>query len=145
MRIDRLTEGGLERAARLYSAVFNEEPWHESWPADVALQRLSELHRTPGCLALLLSAGSRPAGLAIGILEQRHDGRMLLLREFLIASEYRRQGAGGRLLEAMLDLAIASGADQCALATTAGTAAEGFYRRHGFQTASRELFLTRAL
>ncbi|MBI4596241.1 MAG: GNAT family N-acetyltransferase [Candidatus Tectomicrobia bacterium] len=60
-------------------------------------------------------------------------GRVALLEDMVVHPEYRRSGAGAKLMQATINFAKASGCRRITLLTDrSNESAQRFYKRHGF-------------
>lgn len=101
MILSRLGALDLDRAATLHAASFvplGERAWTR--------QDFAELLASPGVEGFLLEIGGSDAGVALCRIAA-DEAELLTIA---VASPYRRQGAGGRLLGAVVERVRASGA-----------------------------------
>ncbi|MDN4476246.1 GNAT family N-acetyltransferase [Demequina sp. SYSU T00192] len=140
--------GDAAEVARLLDA-FNREFDTPTPGPDVLEARLRPMLDTPDTVAFL--AGERAIGLALVTYRPNvwHDGPVALLDELYVRPDYRDQGIGTELVEAIVAHAVTRA---CRLVEVNVDEGDGdalrFYARHGFallqpDTGERALYLAR--
>jgi GNAT superfamily N-acetyltransferase len=115
-----------------------------TWPHRAGADYYRDLLADPDGLVLAARAGDGPAGGIVGHLVGRFvaadDFRTVstaVLESMQVSSDLRGQGVGGRLVDAFLAWAAERGSGRASVTANAGnTAAQAFYRRHGFVPAA---------
>ncbi|MBO1752521.1 GNAT family N-acetyltransferase [Actinotalea sp. BY-33] len=141
--IDAFRTEDLDEAAAVFRAVFNKEPWNDAWDLRSARSRLADVLATPGSLGVCLRLDGRLRGFALGHVEQWFTGRHFFLNEMCVETGEQGRGYGSGLLSALERRLV--GIEQIYLLTSREGAAEKFYLRGGFRTASRQQMLVKAL
>ena len=141
--IDDFEAEDLDEAAALFRAVFNDEPWNDAWELESARLRLADVLATPGGRGVCLRADGRLRAFALGHAEQWFTGRHFFLKEMCVEAAQQRRGHGSALLSALEGRLV--GIEQVYLLTSRDGAAQDFYLRNGFRTASRQQMLVKDL
>ena len=126
-------------------AVFNGEPWNESWTPETASAYLRDLLDTPRSLGFVTEAEGKIVGFVLGRAEQRDQNRQFYLSEMCVLAEYQGRGVGRRLLERLEANLKQQGVAKLYLLTTRGGSAEAFYHVCGFYTSEKMAMLGRYL
>jgi aminoglycoside 6'-N-acetyltransferase I len=141
----RFTAADLESAAKVYVSCFNVPLWNDDWSLKAATKRLETLLRFPGAIGFVATGSEKIVGLAIGHSEPWADGRHFYLNELCIEPERQRQGVGETLLGEVPGELRSQGISSVYLLTETSTAAESFFRKHGFEIDSSAVKLWREI
>lgn len=135
MKIDFASASDLPQLADLLAELFTLES-DFSPERDKQLQGLTLILENPACGQLfVLRDGAQIAGMvnALITVSTAEGGRVLLLEDVIVQSEYRGRGLGRQLVSHVLDWARAQGmARVTLLADQDNHAALNFYGKQGF-------------
>lgn len=131
-----------DKYAQLYAAVFNGEPWNDSWTAETARKRITDMMKTETFLGFALYDGEDAIGLIWGQREQFFNGVHFQIQEFCVLSERQGEGCGTMLLEHLEAQLRDENVVNIYLITSHGERTEGFYQRKGFETSSEMILMT---
>ena len=131
-----------DKYARLYADVFNGEPWNDSWTAETARKRITDMMKTETFLGFALYDGEDVIGLIWGQREQFFNGVHFQIQEFCVLSERQSKGCGTMLLERLEAQLREENVVNIFLLTSHGERTEGFYQRKGFATSSDMILMT---
>ncbi len=135
----------LEECARLFVSVFTKAPWKDNWTTESARQRLSEIHRTPGFVGLVLCEKDEIIGFALGYCEERSGMKEYSLQEMCVRNNKQRKGIGAKLLSNLQKKLKEMGVEHIYLITMKDTAAAYFYTKKGYRTNQRMIIMTHRL
>ena len=99
----------------------------------------------PTALGFIAALDGAVVGLAIGHLEPWVDGAHFYLNELCVLPSHQRQQVGSALLEGIVAELSARDAVALFLLTDRASAAEGFFRAHGFAPDAESLKLWRKI
>lgn len=137
MGIDALKTLDLEPHARLYTAVFNGEPWNERWRVANANERLSCYRRTPNFIGVEAKEGEVLHGFILGNYEPYQAGKVYVLKEMCVATQVQRKGVGAQMLDKLHSILRDNNIETVNLITRKDSDAESFYMKHGYAQAQR--------
>ena len=142
--IEQFDPGHLDGCARIFSSIFNEEPWNEPWTVQTARGRLAEALATPGAYGLV-QLGPAVEAFVVGYGEQGYDGRVFYIKEMCVATNLQRQGIGTILMQELQNALSTEGYGHVYLLTHREGAAAAFYGQQGYRTSKRTVVMSRAL
>lgn len=150
MKLTLSTQAQAEGLAALMIDFYTEDPSMKPMPAESALAKVQKLLRLNGtdvhffsidtaCPAEFKGAEA-PHGyvLVTHFYSNEYDGNVALLDELYIAPQYRGQGAGGKVMQALLRWVEEQGFCAAILETTPDNdRARALYVRNGFREIDR--------
>ncbi len=143
-RIEAFGEDHLDECAELLVAIFNAEPWNDSYTTNSARKQLAWHLRVPGCLGLV-STEDGIVAFAIGYREPTDVGDVFNLSIFCVRPDVQRTGVGTRLLRQLEESLTEARVKTVYLGTRRGTPAEDFYAKHGYGVNEEDIEMSRDL
>ena len=137
MRVEALKTLDLDPHARLYTTVFNGQPWNENWSVANASQRLNCYRSTPNFIGVEAHEGEALLGFIIGNFEPYQSGQVYVLKEMCVATQVQRKGVGAQMLGKLHAILQDSKIETVNLVTRKDSDAESFYMKHGYAQAQR--------
>lgn len=122
----------LKNYARLFTAVFNEEPWNDRWTEETATIRIENVMNTKTFTGKALYFENDLKGFIYGQREQYYDGVRFQLLEFCVKNTEQGSGYGKALLEALEKELKEAGIVKIYLMTIRGEKTEGYYKKRGY-------------
>ena len=135
----------LDECARLFVSVFTKAPWKDNWTTESAQERLSEIHRTPGFVGLVLCEKDEIIGFVVGCCEERSGIKEFCLQEMCVRNNKQGKGIGAGLLSQLEKKLKEMGIEHIYLVTMKGTQAEHFYAKNGYRINQRMILMTHRL
>ena len=145
MQIQPIEQWQVAHCTELFLAVFNSPPWNEAWPTSAATKRLGDLFHTPGFYGVIAVEGREAAGFAMGHVEQWDRGQHFYLQEMCVAPPSQRRGIGTALMQTLCYDLMAMQVEKIYLLTARASAAESFYKKHGFYVSQKMVMMGRYL
>lgn len=136
-----MREQDVDRVAALYLRVFNEEPWNDGWTISAVQERLARFMANPDTLGVLAVEEDKALGFALGTCERWVDGEHFHLKEMCTDPARQRQGVGSTVLAALCAHLQHRGVQAIYLQTVVESAADSFYRKHGFSVTGLQTML----
>jgi len=99
-----LTASMLPEAAQLFTRVFNNEPWNDSWTQEQSLERLTDIFNTPHYAGAAHFENGKMIGLIMGRGEVYFDAMHFQVIEFCVDTEMQGRGIAKKMLIAAMDL-----------------------------------------
>jgi aminoglycoside 6'-N-acetyltransferase I len=143
--IIRVSADSMQECIELYTKVFNDEPWNESWTHEAAGERLLDLLHTPKSLLFSLSSHGRLAGLIGGNCKRHCGGTTFYLAELCIDNKIQGKGYGSKLLTHLERELKSMGVQSIYLLTMNGGQAEAFYNKHGYVLNKNRIVMAKSL
>lgn len=140
-----LSHKDLARCADLFTNVFNNAPWNETWSIESATQRLEDCFNTPQFYGLVAIENDALIGFAFGHLEVWGKSRYFNLREMCVAQNRQRQGVGTELMNALIDELKNQSVEKLYLHTARDTDARAFYEKHGFRVSEKMVMMSKSV
>ncbi|MBQ6797323.1 MAG: GNAT family N-acetyltransferase [Clostridia bacterium] len=129
-----LTASMLPEAAQLFTRVFNNEPWNDSWTQEQSLERLTDIFNTPHYAGAAYFENGKMIGLIMGRGEVYFDAMHFQVIEFCVDTEMQGRGIGRKMLADFSKLLKDKGVAYIHLITMRDARTEGFYAKNGFST-----------
>lgn len=145
MNFYRVERANLVECHAIFSNVFNNPPWNESWESEAVAQRLEDCYRTPNFYGLIAKNNGESLGFALGYIERWDKGKHFYLKEMCVASERQRCGIGTALMNALEEDLKNEGVEKLYLHTARDTLAQTFYKRRGFYVSSKMIMMAKWL
>ena len=140
-----ITTANLEQCIDLYIAVFNSEPWNESWTYGNAKERLSDLLNTPKFFGLQLYCQNELIGFIAGNSKKSYQGLTYYLAELCVRSEIQGKGYGSRLLHLLENELLKRNIKSLYLLTANKGAAKYFYKTNNYQVNENRIVMNKDL
>ena len=99
MNIVQVTTKDLEKCAELFTYVFTQPPWNETWIIAQAIERLSFFLKTPNFFGLAAYSNEEIVGFIYGNYEPFQDKRVYLLKEMAVHPHLQGKGVGSELIQ----------------------------------------------
>jgi aminoglycoside 6'-N-acetyltransferase I len=130
-----IEEKDIPECAKVFAAVFGNEPWNEEWRVADAQARLEEMVHTPGFHGLLVASDDELLGFAMGHTEQWQRGKKhFYLQEICVLPDYQQRGLGSGLVHVLCQDLMAMDVEAIYLLTAREGLAQAFYEKNGFAT-----------
>jgi aminoglycoside 6'-N-acetyltransferase I len=124
----------IPECAKVFIAVFGNEPWDEDWNVADAQARLDEIYHTPGFYGVVAADGDDVLGFAMGHVEQWQRGKKhFYLVEMCVLPNHQQRGLGASLMQTLCGDLAKTGVEVIYLLTAQDSAAQGFYEKLGFE------------
>jgi GNAT superfamily N-acetyltransferase len=133
MIMEGMIKAKLEEYARLYTAVFNEEPWNENWTERAVMERLEDFMNTPKFSGFALYDEGELVGVIAGHGRVFMDRLSFYVGDFFIKGNRQGKGYGKRLLGHLEQEMKAKGYHKVTLLTMTESPAEQFYEKQGYE------------
>ena len=132
----------LDEYAELYAAVFNSEPWNDSWTKETAVIRIENMMKTNTFIGKAIYCKDDLKGMIWGQKEQFFNGIHFQIQEFCVKTSEQSKGYGKALLQALKEELSAIGVTNTYLITSKGERTEGYYAKRGFITSDYMVLMT---
>ena len=132
MNIVRVTKKDLEKCAELFTHVFTQSPWNESWTIAQAIERLSFFLETPNFIGLAAYTNEEVVGFVYGNYEPFQDKRVYLLKEMSIHPNLQGKGVGSELIQKLHAELRKQNISAVDLITSIDGKAANFYIKNGY-------------
>ena len=137
MNLDHLIE-----YAELFVAVFNSEPWNDSWTKESAVIRIENMMKTNTFIGKAIYCENDLKGIIWGQKEQYYNGIHFQIQEFCVKNTEQNKGFGKKLLQALKEELYSIGVTNIYLITSKGERTEGYYAKRGFVTSDYMVLMT---
>lgn len=131
MKIRQIQNQDIESCAKLFSTVFSDSPWKESWSQEAAFQRLAHFYESKGFEGVV-AEGDGIVGFALGNVEPFYFGDIFYLREMCVCTNLQKAGCGQKILAALEGHLASKGVHSIYLTTEKQIPAAAFYQKNGF-------------
>lgn len=128
--------------AELFVAVFNSEPWNDSWTKETAIIRIENMMKTATFIGKAIYCENDLKGIIWGQKEQYYNGIHFQIQEFCVKKTEQNKGYGKALLQALKTELSAIGVTNIYLITSKGERTEGYYTKRGFITSNYMILMT---
>lgn len=136
----------LEECTKLYTDVFNGEPWNDGWEEEDARKRLLEIFSNRKFVGIgILDEEQNIIGFLIGHTEKWLSNHHFYLNEMCVESEMQGKGIGSRLIKELELLCDKHNISHIYLLTAREGQAEAFYKRNGFYVSPKMILMLKRL
>lgn len=132
MAIDRIRENDLNACVQLHQIAFLSAPWCENWCYEDSVIRLTDIFKTPKFVGLLYQHQDQVVGAVFGHVEHMMDHKLYFLKEMFVHPEYKGNGIGREILDALKELLEEEGVSEIFLFTSSKNKTHLFYEHCGF-------------
>lgn len=141
-----LSLNDLEDCTKLFTYVFNGEPWNDGWDEKDARECLKDIFNTPKSLGIgLYDEENRLIGFALGYTSRWLNQNHFYLNEFCVRSELQGKGVGSELLTELELLCNRNNISHIYLITAREGQAEAFYTKNNFNVLPRMIIMSKNL
>jgi aminoglycoside 6'-N-acetyltransferase I len=137
MNIVEITSDNLEACAELFTQVFAQPPWNESWTIAHAKERLEFYYNSPNFIGLAACSGGDIVGFIFGNYEPYQDQRVYLLKEMSIHPNLQGKGLGSELIQNLHELLRKRNISAVDLITEIDGEAANFYIKNGYAKSTK--------
>ena len=128
--------------AELFVAVFNSDPWNDSWTKETAAIRIENMMKTNTFIGKAVYCEGDLKGIIWGQKEQYYNGIHFQIQEFCVKRIEQHKGYGKALLQALKNELSEIGVTNTYLITSKGETTEGYYAKRGFVTSDYMVLMT---
>lgn len=141
-----LTLENLEECTKLYTYVFNGEPWNDGWEEEDARERLSDIFSNRKFVGIgIYDEEQNIIGFLAGYTEKWLNNNHFNLNEMCVKSELQGKGIGSKLLKELEVLCNKNNTNRIYLLTAREGKAEAFYKKNGFYVSPKMIMMSRRL
>ncbi|MGD6804490.1 GNAT family N-acetyltransferase [Rossellomorea aquimaris] len=145
-KIKMLSEENIEVCTKLYTYVFNSEPWNDGWEEIDARERLSDIFNNRKFLGLgICDEESKLIGFLAGYTERWLDSHHFYLNEMCVTTGLQSKGIGTRLVNELEDICQESNINRIYLLTAREGQAEAFYEKSGYYVSPKMIMMSKRL
>lgn len=123
----------IKECSKIFTSIFNKEPWKENWTEDIAYKRLKEVYDTPNFFGITYVKDEKIIGAMLGNIEHWDIGKKYILKEFFIDTKFQGKGLGSIMLRELENKLYKLSVKAIELNTLRGKSTEGFYSRNGYK------------
>jgi GNAT superfamily N-acetyltransferase len=145
MKLQPIEHFHLKECADLFTSVFSNPPWNETWSYESALSRLKDCYDTPGSYGVVAIAENKAFGFAIGYAETWYEDKHFYLKEMCVQSMQQRSGIGTKIIDALYQDLASQGVSMIYLLTVQDSPAAAFYEKCGFSNHSKMTMMLKTL
>ncbi|SES18125.1 Ribosomal protein S18 acetylase RimI [Gracilibacillus ureilyticus] len=144
MKVNMLSLENIEECTRLYTEVFNGEPWNDGWEVEDARERLLEIFSNRKFLGIgIWDDQQEIIGFLAGYTEKWLDSSHFNLIEICVRSDVQGNGIGSQLLNELEVLCRKNKVSRVYLLTARDGQAEAFYKKNGFYVSPKMILMSK--
>lgn len=132
MNVRQIDRVDIDSCAGLFSDVFNERPWNESWSRNEALERLTHIYESKGFLGFVAESENTVVGFVLGNIEPYTGGGAFYLREICVKTNEQGKGIGKRLVSNLHSELLSKNVSRSYLITRLNSQSAAFYIANGY-------------
>ena len=126
----------------LFLRVFTQAPWNDDWSDTRQLRAyLFDITGNPNSLSMGLFEAGELVGISLGTVIHWCTGTEYFIREFCVSTKLQNRGFGSFFLAGIERYLLSKSITQIILSTDRDTQAFSFYRKNGFSTLDKTVFL----
>jgi len=145
-KIKMLSKENIEECTKLYTYVFNGEPWNDGWEENDARERLTDIFSNRKFLGLgICDEENKLIGFLLGYTERWLDSNHFYLNEMCVTTERQSNGIGTRLIKEFEDICQESNINRIYLLTAREGQAEAFYKKNGYYVSPKMIMMSKRL
>jgi len=135
----------LASCARLYAAVFNNDPWDGRWTTRTARKHIQDTFGNPNFRGIVGLGDHELVGFAYGSISQWENECRFYLHEMCVLGRKQGAGVGTRLLTRLIRRLKAEKISQISLGTERDKPAKDFYLKLGFEVDPSIIIMSKGL
>ncbi|MFU0791873.1 MAG: GNAT family N-acetyltransferase [Virgibacillus proomii] len=132
----------LEECSGLMLKVFNRSPWFDKWNSVQHVQKyLKEFLNNPVFIGFVIEQNNKIIGACFGHTKSWYEGEEYYIDEYFVDSTLQHSGIGSKLLDYIKKYLVSKNIHCIVLLTEKNLPAEKFYKKHGFEVKSDNIFM----
>lgn len=136
----------IEECTKLYTNVFNKEPWNDGWKDEDAKERLSDIFSNPKFLGIgIYDEKQKMIGFLLGYTERWLSSNHFNLNEMCVMTELQSRGIGSYLIGALETQCKENNISRIYLLTAREGQAEAFYKKNGYYVSPKMIMMSKRL